>query len=181
MRPLHKHPLSILVLIASLVWGARTLALAHGRDIVEERSTLVTLTPSVHPRQLIYEDERVRIAIGHDAFEQYVRRRLADDPDPNSQARLLTWYEEIDTALHAQGTYTLNYREHRQLIAAMLERGEASLFDKPRQRQVHIIRVQSRVVSSDFSIEAQRFFHFTEWSPLPWEGTLFFQVRDGVS
>ena len=109
---------------------------------LRDESRTVTLLGSDDPRQIVYEDDLVRIQIGYDQCLAYIERRLRQDQE--SDAGAAVHLVELKKWVEAEFMYspqTLRYSRSR-FAAAFLEMGIGRVYDKRNQLEVATITIR---------------------------------------
>lgn len=179
-------PVGVMVLLMALWLRYAFGPMLAGVERWEDRTVAVRLTPSAHPNQMVYEDERVRISIGYDDFRDYLLEQI----DPNeplgvqeNRVRSLTeWQQQVIASFASGESYILgSHPGDEHLIVAMLEHGQVALSDKRHNRTIHTIYVHHwGYAAGEWNTGAGRAFLFP-LSPFLLDDPRFFGVTDFYS
>ncbi len=111
--------------------------------VFRDESRTVTLTGSDDSRQIVYENDLVKIQIGYDQCLDYVDPRLRQNraSDAGAAAHFVELKRWIDEEF-ARSPQTLKYLD-APFAAAFLEMGIGQVYDKQNQHEVATITVRA--------------------------------------
>lgn len=155
--------IGIIVLLIALYFVFLSKRDAH---VIRDETRSILLTKSNHQRQLIYENEDIRITIGYDQFIDFAS---------------VSMQNEVNRKPVQQDGVLLDKKDE-YIIAEALELGKASVFDKRRQVQVTRISVRYyEYICGALCGSRTRSFYLSSGNIFHRRGTPFFEVMDWIS
>ena len=147
------------------------VALTPGGRVLQDETVTIELVGSDHPDQLSYENEYVRIEVGCD---QYLAHLGSVEESPREE-----WEkerEELIASIKETGSCSENNISLNEYsVAAILELGTATIYDKRSQSKVTSISVHTYgLLCGPLCGRGGRFFY------LP-DGTLFLDIEDWIA
>lgn len=155
-------------------------------DVVYDETDTITMIPSDHPKQLVYEDDLVRISIGQDQAQAYIEKWLQREASGvhigDVKDRVIKLQEDMESTFINDDILELNFREHEYFISDSLVNGRALVIDKRDESQVAKIRVRYYGYTCGILCgQGTETFFFPDRTLFNSRGTEFFEVWLWVS
>ncbi len=151
-------------------------------QVWRDETQTISLTRSLNPKRLVYENDIVQISIGHDQFLDYIAAQLRD-PETTSamQEYYKEWRAKVDLELSRSDVMLLNERQIEYFVATMLEIGQAAVLDKRSHSYVRDIKWRTYNYTCGLNCCGEFYYFYLPtvdfFNP---NGTQFLELQHGI-